>query len=84
MGPSALTYYVDQFDLAGRVQPIDAFYPILYQQVSLFYDPELSVQDLITPRTKIIHLWNECLRRIGHTPPLGSPLDEIYKTVADL
>lgn len=76
-GPIALTYYANKFNLGQRAKPIDVFYPLHYQQVGLLRDPEIRLEDLITPRTKIVHLWNEFLRNNKQTPPPGSPLAKI-------
>lgn len=70
-GPRALTYYLKKHELNGHILPIDVFYPVHPRQTRLFLDEELRVENLITPRTKYIHLyegnWSAWLT--GEPPP---------------
>lgn len=74
MGPRGFTYYARKFALAGEAQPIDAYYPIHFNQTALLRDPGVRLDDIVTPRTRVIHLWNELLRQQRNPPPDGSPL----------
>jgi len=76
-GPIALTYYAKALGLADKAKPIDVFYPLHYHHVGLLRDPEIKLGDLITPRTKVVHLWNEYLNKDNTAPLPGSPLAEI-------
>lgn len=74
-GPKLLTYLVKELNLEHVVAPIDKYYPVHHCQASLFFDPELQLEDLITPRTEAVHLWH---KEIGAATPLrGSPLHQI-------
>jgi hypothetical protein len=77
-GPSALTWYLKQYGLEGMAAPIDVFYPVHYEQAGLLLDPDLSISDLVTHRTVILHLSNEVLRHrdLSNVPPT-SPLGTI-------
>jgi hypothetical protein len=81
LGPVGLTYYAKQYGLAEKAQPIDEYYPVGFHQAALLRDPGVQLSDLITPRTKIVHLWNEFQRKIGAPPPVGSPLHQIINEV---
>jgi hypothetical protein len=82
MGPVAFTYYARQFSLDKEAQPIDEYYPVNYYQCDLLRDSGLQLQDLITPRTKVVHLWNEVQRKIDMPPPPGSPLAMICESLS--
>lgn len=80
LGPRALTYLAEKHGVAGRAEPPDVFYPVEMNRTSLLFDRELSLEDLVTPRTKCIHLYNEVLRRKGaYEIPPGSPLDAMVR-----
>jgi hypothetical protein len=81
MGPPAFTYYAKQFGIDVKAQPIDAYYPVHYEQCDLLRDPGLRLKDVTTPRTKVIHLWNEILGKIETPPPPGSPLAHIMDSL---
>lgn len=75
LGPKALTYYAKKRSMDSRAQPPDTFYPLHWGHADLIRDPALRLEDLITPRTQILHLWNEALARAPGAAPHGSPLD---------
>jgi len=58
-GPKALTWYSKQLGHAWRASPVDVFYPVAMQHIHLLLDPEIRLEDLITPRTLAVHLWNK-------------------------
>lgn len=72
IGPEAITYYFKKNNLLSFVKPMDYYYPIHYQCVSKLLDPDLKINDLITHRTKCIHLYNEMIKSID--------LEDIPKT----
>ena len=77
-GPRALTWYLKQHGLERHARPIDTFYPVHWDQVPLLLDPGLTIADLVTPRTLILHLANEKLRHFDITTvPPTSPLGVI-------
>ncbi len=63
-GPRALTYYLEKHELKSKALPIDVFYPVHHRQTKLFLDEDLTVEDLITSRTRYIHLYQSSL--VGH------------------
>ena len=58
-GPKLITHCVRESGLQGNAKPIDFFYPLHFGQTDLLFQPGLSIEDLITPRTFSIHLWNK-------------------------
>lgn len=80
-GPRALTYYLRQEGLAQYAAPIDVYYPVHYDQATLLLDSDMRVADLITPRTRLLHLSNEKLRHMNLSEiPKNSPLGELINT----
>jgi hypothetical protein len=81
IGPDALTYYARRFHVDHLASPIDRFYPVYGLQAPLLFDPGLSLDELITPRTDAIHLYGTSKRsRLIHEGiPEGSPLWELTK-----
>jgi len=76
-GPTAITWYARRHGLAGLAQPQDVFYPVHWRDVGRLLDPSTSWSDLVTDRTRCVHLWNENLKQHpGSDPPKGSPLRE--------
>ena len=81
-GPKALTWYIKLYGLDGEAEPIDVFYPVHYDQVPLLLDPGLTIEDLTTHRTRILHLSNSRLAALGgmsRIPP-SSPLGTIVES----
>jgi hypothetical protein len=80
IGPEALTYYAREFGVADRACPPDVLYPLDFRRVSLLFDPDLSLADLVTKRTTCIHLYAEMIRRHGkRSIPPTSPLGRMLK-----
>lgn len=79
LGPEAITYFVCKAGLEHHAATIDVFYPVHYDQVSLLLDPELSLTDIITPRTLCVHLFDRRLkeRLTDGAVPACSPLGEM-------
>lgn len=63
LGPLAISWYLQEYPQIA-IQPLDVFYPVHYLCVSQFIDPELDMTDIVTSRTKCIHLYHEKLRHI--------------------
>lgn len=78
LGPRAITHVAREMGLDAVAKPIDVFYPVHHSQVPLLLDPGLSVEDLVTPRSLCLHLFNEVLGRfdLSNIPP-SSPLGRI-------
>ncbi|WEK51164.1 MAG: hypothetical protein P0Y66_03790 [Candidatus Kaistia colombiensis] len=76
-GPLALTHYARHHGVLDRASPPDFFYSLAPGHANLLFEPGLTIEDLTTPRTRIVHLWNEFTRHINAPPPDGSPLAQI-------
>lgn len=61
-GPDAVTWYLRQHGLDKFAQPSDVFYPVAHYHTGRLFDPGLTIQDLVTKRTKAIHLYHETFR----------------------
>jgi hypothetical protein len=69
-GPRALTYYLQKHDMKHHALPIDIFYPVHHEQTALFAEETLTVDDLVTSRTRYIHMYQSNLsRRFNGDPP---------------
>lgn len=77
-GPLMVTHFVHAFGLAGRVQPLDAFYPVTFPDRLKFLRPARVVEQMLTPATTALHLWASNKRELGlrhdGVPPPGSYL----------
>lgn len=79
-GPRALTWYLKETGEDKYSSAIDRFYPIAGCQTDLLFDPELKLSDLITPRTQLIHLYNENLKHKNLADiPTGAPLNHMIR-----
>lgn len=61
LGPAAITWYIREYNDID-IKPIDVFYPVYYLCISQLLDPNLEITNIITSRTKCIHLYNEKLK----------------------
>lgn len=79
-GPLAVTELAHKHGLFGLAQPQDVFYPLHCNSAHRLYDPAASLDEMLTPRSLTLHLWNEMLRDLRRAqPPTGSPLAELCK-----
>ena len=82
-GPKALTWYAHHHGIDRHAKHKEVFYPIDNHQVALLFDPARTIEDLITPQTKAIHLFNEYFKRrsldVIPVPP-SSPLGRIFES----
>ncbi|MEW6633487.1 MAG: galactosyltransferase Lgt5 [Pseudomonadota bacterium] len=79
LGPEAITYFAGKAGVIHRAVPIDVFYPVHHDQVSMLLDPALLLADLVTPRSLCIHLFDKLLKEhmAGRPIPAGSPLGQM-------
>lgn len=79
-GPRALTHYLRKYNATRHAKPIDVFYPVHHQQTALFSDPSLRLSDLISWRTRFVHLYNASASgQYVDSPPKGSPLWQLME-----
>jgi hypothetical protein len=76
-GPTALTWYAKHHGIDHLAKSKDVFYPLGSKEMALLFDPNRTIDDLITPRTATMHLYNEYFKRRSlHVIPIppSSPL----------
>ncbi|WP_395448197.1 hypothetical protein ACHMW7_25520 [Aminobacter sp. UC22_36] len=78
IGPHLITYWAKKLNALRQASPIDYFYPLHYEQTKLLMQPGLSVEDIASPRSYLMHLWSSQLGDVDPTP--GTPLAEIIRT----
>ena len=64
IGPDAITYYAQHYQITHFAQSIDVFYPIHHHCIGHLLNSRLSIKDIITPDTLCIHLYQERLRHL--------------------
>lgn len=72
IGPILLTHLVKELGLSAAAEDTDIFYPLSWDQLNLLYATGLKPEDLATPRTIGIHLYNSAIRmeKIQKNTPL--------------
>ncbi len=78
IGPLLISHLVKENGLQEKASPIDVFYPVHHRCTSLFYERGLKLQDLITPRTTALHLYNTAMQSTSVIP--DSPMYEILNS----
>ena len=82
-GPKALTYYALKHGIDRHAKDKKVFYPMDAHEIALLFDPARSLNDMISPGTVAIHLYNEYFRRrsfqVIPVPP-SSPLGLMLAT----
>lgn len=76
-GPAAFSYYARRHGIDQLAAPSDVFYPIHWDHAERLCRADLTLADLITPRTKVVHLYTSVLkdRTFRHQQPEpGSPI----------
>jgi len=67
IGPPAITHYAKNAGLP--IQPADVLFPIPYERWRAPLIPGYPVEDLLTERTRAVHLWNTVLLEFRDGPP---------------
>src|SRR4051812_27726446 len=80
LGPRALTHAAKchgTFDLA---LPAEEFNPVPWTEAAWIRDPECSLDDVVTPRTVAVHLYNERIKSFKDQPaPPGTFLERLQR-----
>lgn len=81
VGPRAVTHYVRKYGLLDQTLSADVFYPVHWDNSGLLLDPGLTLDDLVTSRTRVIHLNTSQFDRYGKAQILapGTPLDQMRR-----
>lgn len=67
-GPKALTALMRKHGLIHLAAPPEVLYPVRWDRAGWICDPAIRVEDVITPRTASIHLWNERIKQFKDAP----------------
>jgi hypothetical protein len=80
-GPLMITHFVHALGLAGKVMPLEAFYPVTFPDRLMFLRRASLAQSKITDQTTALHLWASNKRELGlrhnGVAPKGSYLDQL-------
>ena len=78
LGPTAMTSLAKQHGLFQLALSPEVLYPVRWQDADWIMKPELKVEDVTTPRTVSIHLWNSKIEAFKDQPaPPGSFLSRL-------
>ena len=79
-GPKAITYLARRTGHDRLAMPPETFYPVPWQQAAWISDPNVQLEDVITPATRAVHLWNELVKGHKDAPaPRGSFLARLQE-----
>ena len=82
-GPLMVTHFMHKHRLLGKVQPLEAFYPITFPDRLKFLRRTKVVKDGLSPLTTALHLWASNKRELGlrhgGVPPEGSYFADLLK-----
>ncbi len=82
-GPMMVTHFVHALGMGAQVQPLDAFYPVVFPDRLKFLRRAAVVDAMLTDRTTALHLWASNKRELGlrHNglPPSGSYLEKLVR-----
>jgi len=79
-GPDALTALARRHGVYHNALEPDVLYPKRWEEAAWVLDPAIQLEDVITPRTLSIHLYNEMIKSFKTKPaPKGSFLARIQQ-----
>jgi hypothetical protein len=64
-----LTHAIKRNRLMGAAQPPDVFYPVRYRDALLLYDRAEIIEEMVTERTRAVHMWHSRLQGLRDAPP---------------
>jgi hypothetical protein len=83
-GPRAASALAKELGLFRLAAPRDVLYPVHWRDAEWIRDPALSLDDMITPRTLCVHIWNQQIKHFKDRPaPPGSFLARLQAEGAD-
>ncbi|MBV9932055.1 MAG: hypothetical protein JO013_14080 [Alphaproteobacteria bacterium] len=70
-GPLALTWLAERHGLARCALPAPVFYPVHWDAAAWIRDPRWTLDGMLRPETRAVHLWNELIKgfKDGPAPP---------------
>jgi hypothetical protein len=79
LGPRALTAAVHRHGLYHLALPPEVLYSVHWDDAAWIRDPSTRVEDVTTPRTRAVHLYNEIVKAFKDRPaPAGSFLARLH------
>jgi hypothetical protein len=79
-GPKALTALARKHGLTHWALDPEVLYPVHYKQARWIMDPSQRLEDVLTPRSVGLHLWNNIIARYKEQPaPPGSFLERLHE-----
>lgn len=79
-GPFAVTALAEEYGVARFALSADIFYPVHWPDADWVLDPSRRLEDMVTPQTVALHLWNECIKGFKDEPaPQGSFLARLQE-----
>jgi hypothetical protein len=83
-GPRAFTRLARRHGLDRFALPAETFYPVHWRDAAWILDPNVALEEVVTPDTLAIHLWNELIKGFKDRPaPPGSFLARLQAEGAD-
>lgn len=67
-GPRALTHLIARHGLSRFALPPEILYPVHWRDALWITDPARQLDEVITPRTVAVHLWNERIKQVKDRP----------------
>jgi hypothetical protein len=75
-----LTYVTKKHRVANQGQPPEVFYPVRWKDAKMVYGPAETIESMITPKTRTVHLWHSRLVGLFDKPPAqGSYIDKVCR-----
>jgi hypothetical protein len=75
-GPAMLTYLAKKYGVSSRAKERSVFYPVRHSQAKLLCGPAESIESMLTPETRAVHLWHSVISPADRvSPPRGSYLE---------
>jgi len=79
-GPKAVTAIACQHGFMHHALPPEVLHPVRWQDAGWIRDPAIALEDMITPRSVSVHLWNERIKAFKNEPaPAGSFLARLKR-----
>ena len=68
-GPKAVTALLREHGLTHWAYPPEVLYPVHFSDAGWICDPQRSLDDVLTPTSIGVHLWNERIKAFKDAPP---------------
>jgi hypothetical protein len=83
-GPRGLTWLINDLGLAEKAQPQTVLYPASPHDADWIFDPSTALEDVISAKTKVVHLWNKLISDRKAVPaPAGSFMSRLQREGAE-